>query len=69
MTQNSLAAKVGVTQSAVWQWENGAAFPSATKIFSVAKSLDCDPEELINALDGKNKQGKAQGTDPQRAGD
>ena len=47
LTQDELAGRVGVSQSAIFQWEDGGATPTAQNIYSLAKALGCDPNFLI----------------------
>lgn len=47
LTQDELADRVGVSQSAIFQWEDGGATPTAQNIYSLAKALGCDPNFLI----------------------
>lgn len=47
MTQQELAQKMGVTQGAIAQWENGITFPSAKRMKALAKILKCKIEELL----------------------
>ena len=39
MSQNELAEKLGVTQQAVQQWENGTTKPRPAKVYAAAKAL------------------------------
>ena len=45
-TQAQLAAAVGVTQSAVSQWEKGLSFPSTGKLLKIAAVLGCNIADL-----------------------
>lgn len=45
-TQKDLADKLFVNQTAVSQWERGAAFPSAGKLPILADLLHCSIDEL-----------------------
>lgn len=47
ITQEDLANRAGVSQSAVFQWEDGNSTPTAQNIYSLAKALGCDPNFLI----------------------
>jgi transcriptional regulator with XRE-family HTH domain len=51
MTQVELAEALGVTQSNISQWENGTAFPSASKLPIIAKTLDCTIDALYDKPD------------------
>lgn len=47
MTQTELAEKVGVTQGAIWQWENGKADPSLENLKKMATFMGCTIDELL----------------------
>lgn len=47
LTQEQLAAMIGVTQGAVAQWENGLSHPSFTKIPRLADALGITIDELM----------------------
>ena len=47
MTQEELAAKIGVTQGAVWQWENSDVMPRTDKLLSLATVLHCTVDDLL----------------------
>jgi len=47
MTQDALAAKVGITPSAVGHWINGRRTPLISQFETAAKVLQCTPEWLI----------------------
>ena len=46
-TQQSLADKLGVSQSAVTEWEKGRAYPKRHRIEPIAKLCGTTPEYLI----------------------
>lgn len=46
LTQTDLAAKVGVTQSSISQWENGRKRPSARSVSKLASILGLPEESL-----------------------
>lgn len=46
-SQDQLAAKVDVNQTAVSQWEREAALPSCEKLPELASALDCTIDELF----------------------
>ena len=46
LTQEELAAKVKVNQTAVSQWERGSALPSSDKLPEIAEALRCTIDEL-----------------------
>lgn len=48
MTQEQLAAVVGVTQGAIAQWENGATHPSYLKLKPLAHALRITLDDLIS---------------------
>lgn len=47
MTQNELAKKVGVTQSAIAAWETGKANPQFSRLEKIAQALNCEVKDLI----------------------
>lgn len=47
ISQEALAEKLAVTQSAISQWETGAAMPRADKLPELAKILECDVSDLF----------------------
>ena len=51
MTQEQLAAAVGVTQGAVTQWETGATFPRSPTLRVIAEVLDTTVDMLIDKED------------------
>lgn len=46
LTQSDLAAKVGVAQATVAEWERGVYSPGAQKLPALAKALGCTIDEL-----------------------
>ena len=63
MTQEDLAIKMGVTQSAVTKWENGVTLPRAELLPKIAQILNCSVDELLRgecASDGSSEQEKLQ---------
>ena len=54
MTQTELAEKVGVTQGAIWQWENGKADPSLENLKKMATFMGCTIDELLGEKEGPN---------------
>lgn len=49
MTLAEVAAKIGVTDSAVAQWESGATAPTADKLVKLARMYSCTVDELLGA--------------------
>lgn len=47
LTQDELAERVGVCQSAVAVWESGNGFPTADKLPQIAKILGCTIDDLF----------------------
>ena len=47
MTQTELAEKVGVTQGAIWQWENGKTDPSLENLKKMAAFMSCTIDDLL----------------------
>lgn len=54
LTQSELAKTVGVTQTAVSQWEIGLVLPSLETLMRLTKALDCKVEELVSCEDGEH---------------
>ena len=46
MSQDELAKKIGVTQTAIWQYENGEATPKLEIALRLAKVLGMTVEQL-----------------------
>ena len=49
ISQGSLAALIGVTQSAVSQWESGKTMPTAQNIIDLVRILDCTTDDILIA--------------------
>lgn len=49
MSQKELADKLGVTQGAISQWENGITSPRIEKLIELAKLLGCSIDDLFAA--------------------
>lgn len=47
LTQRDLALKIGVTPSAVGNYEQGVSFPREEVLFRLFSALDCTPNELF----------------------
>lgn len=47
ITQESIAAQIGVTQSAVSQWESGNTMPTAQNIIDLARILGCTTDDIL----------------------
>jgi len=47
LTQQELADKLKVDQTAISQWERGEAMPRAEKLPEIAKALGCTIDELF----------------------
>lgn len=47
ISQESLAAAIGVTQSAVSQWESGKTTPTAQNIIDLARILGCTTDDIL----------------------
>lgn len=48
VSQVELAQGIGVTQSAVCQWELGAAKPTLENLIAIAKFFGCKVDDLID---------------------
>ena len=55
MTQAQLAARLGVTQGAVSQWEKNVTSPRTAVLLQIADVLGCTVDELLRGDAGKNK--------------
>lgn len=53
VTQQTIADALGVSVSAVSQWENGTATPRTNRLVELASILDCQIEDIL--LDGKKE--------------
>ena len=51
MTQESLAAAIGVTQAAVSMWEAGNSNPDIITAKKIAQALACSVDELLAPID------------------
>ncbi|MDE1493182.1 LexA family protein [Xenorhabdus bovienii] len=51
LTQRDIAQVVGVSPSAVTQWEQDATIPSGESLLSLSKALDCSPEWIMTGKD------------------
>ncbi|MDE9467510.1 LexA family protein [Xenorhabdus bovienii] len=51
LTQRDIARIVGVSPSAVTQWEQDATTPSGESLLSLSKALDCPPEWIMTGKD------------------
>lgn len=51
LTQEELAKRVGITQAAVGQYENGTASPKIAIAVKLAKNLGVTVEELYNGIE------------------
>lgn len=47
MSQTELAERSGVSQTTVFQYEDGTQTPGADKLFALAEALGCTPNDLI----------------------
>ena len=47
MTVDELARRLGVTQQAVSNWENGMRSPKPVMIVRLAQELECTPNDLL----------------------
>lgn len=51
LTQNQLAAAMGVDRTAISKWETGEALPRTDKLKSLAKALNCSIDELLKGVE------------------
>ena len=47
LSQSELALKLGITQSALCQYENGKRVPNANMLLNIARVLTCTVDELL----------------------
>jgi len=55
MTQEQLADRMNMNQSALSQWETGVSAPRADKLPELAKILGCTIDELFTEKGGEDK--------------
>lgn len=48
LTQSELAARLGISRTAVVAWEKGASSPPAAKLPKLAKIFNCTIDELFS---------------------
>ena len=53
MTQEDVAKRLGITQSAISQWELGRSSPTAELLPKVAALYGCTVDELLGVSEGK----------------
>ena len=53
LTQEQLAAMLGMTQGAIAQWENGLTHPSYSVLKPLAAALGLTLDQLLEGSDGK----------------
>ena len=51
LSQEELAAQVGVSRQAVSKWETGTADPSTSNLLALAKLFGVSAEELLRQVD------------------
>lgn len=51
MSQEILAATLGVDQTSISQWERGVANPAVSRLPALAKALDCTIDDLFPKLE------------------
>ena len=50
LSQEELAARIGVSRQAVSKWENGVSDPSTSNLIALAKLYGLSAEELLEGL-------------------
>lgn len=50
LTQETLAAELGVRQSAVSAWESGEVYPTFSNVVRLAELLDLDLDDLVRRI-------------------
>lgn len=58
VSQKDVAEHLGITQSAVSDWERGEAWPSVLSLLAVVRLLDIDPAEILEVLDDGRPNGE-----------
>lgn len=58
LSRGKLAAELGVTLAAVWQWEKGINLPTTPMVAQLARALGCSTDTLLG-LDGKEDEDDA----------
>lgn len=56
MTQEKLAAEVGVGQSAIAMWESGMRTPDVFMIMKLAKIFGCTADDLLSDCSTESKE-------------
>ena len=59
LTQEELAKRTGVSQGAIWQYENKLATPKIAIALALAAVLGTTCEELMNGKEAKNEAAEA----------
>lgn len=57
LSQSEVAKALGITNSAVCQWETGKTAPRAFLLVKLATIYDCTVDELLKSDDPANKAG------------
>lgn len=55
LTQEGLAAKIGVTPSAVGNYERGVSFPKEEVLMALFEALNCTPNELLGNVKAEDE--------------
>lgn len=55
LTQEGLAAKIGVTPSAVGNYERGVSFPKEEVLMALFGALNCTPNELLGNVNTEDE--------------
>lgn len=55
LTQEGLAAKIGVTPSAVGNYERGVSFPKEEVLMALFEALNCTPNELLGNVNAEDE--------------
>ena len=56
LTQEGLALKIGVTPSAVGNYERDVSFPKEEVLMSLFAALECTPNELLGGIGGNDRE-------------
>lgn len=51
ISQNELAKRIGVTQGAISQWEQGLSKPTIDKLIKLGEIFKCSVEDLLQGAD------------------
>ncbi len=50
LSQKQVAERIGITQNAVYQWENGLRCAKLETVIKVSEAIGCNPNEILNGI-------------------